>query len=160
MTVKELLEVCPSCDLVEIVIRAEGSGKWIQGFRIGKDAAVFPAEITKEVIEKLRLERNHRGTAYLEEGEEIEFRKLGAQLPMKVICQDVKKLPEHIANLRVCWAQPRTIPRLHPDPLTDNRFSFDISCFPDGYEEPEEEGKKDTQLVGQMSLADIVGGER
>jgi hypothetical protein len=50
MTVKELIDVSPSCDIVEIVIRNEG--KWVQGYRVGKNAQIYPCEYSVEALEK------------------------------------------------------------------------------------------------------------
>lgn len=133
MTVKELIDVSFSCDCLEIVVREEGCGRWIQGYRIGKNAELFPVEVTKEVIEKYKLEGQRRGSVIqLEEEQEIDCEH-GIRLPMKVICKDVKRIPDYIGNLKVCHVIPRNIPRLHKDGLTHNNFSYEIDCYPDGY---------------------------
>lgn len=38
MKIRELLEVSPFCDTIEVVIRKEGNGMWLQGFRASKNA--------------------------------------------------------------------------------------------------------------------------
>lgn len=36
MKIRELIDVCPNCDVLEVVVRDHGHGKWIQGYMIGK----------------------------------------------------------------------------------------------------------------------------
>ena len=155
MTVKELLDVCPCCDLVEVVVRKGGDGLWIQGYRVGEDVKLFPAEIWKETLEKNKLKKTG-SCAYLAPDQEVDTTR-GIHLPMKVICKPVHKIPDYIGKLQVCYAIPRHIPMLHKDPATHNEFSFDISAYPDGWEDKQEpeEKKPETDLLGQMTLEDL-----
>lgn len=131
MTVRELIDVSPFCDLIQIVVR--DNGKWVQGYRVGKDAHIYPSEIRKEVLEKNNLEIG-RGGAWLEDGQEVDLDiQFNSHNPMKVICKDVMKTPDYIGNLKIQYIQPRHIPSLHGNALTHNDFSFDIDCYPDGY---------------------------
>ena len=152
MTVKELIDVSPSCDLVEVTVRENGCGKWIQGYRVGKDAKLFPVNLTKEVREKYHLQSYQSKTIPLEEGDEIDCIN-GWDLKMKVICRDVRRLPDNVANLQVSHVQPRHIPSFHREALTNNEFAYDIDCFPDGYvPEIEQPKEKSLQMDGQMTF--------
>lgn len=148
MTVKELIDVSFACDLVEIVVREEGFGRWIQGYRIGKNAKLFPVEITKEVLEKYKLEQGARRVIPLNEGQEIDCTH-AINLPMKVICKDVKRIPDYIGNLKVSHVIPRRVPRLHNRPMETNDHAYEIDCFPNGYVEPVEEPKQEKDMEGQ-----------
>ena len=148
MTVKELIDVSFDCNLVEIVVREEGFGRWIQGYRIGKDAKLFPVEITKEVLEKYKLEHEGRRVIPLGEGQEIDCTH-SINLPMKVICKDVRKIPDYIGNLKISYVIPRNVPRIHNRPMTDNSHEYDIACYPEGYVEPVEETKSEQDMEGQ-----------
>lgn len=149
MTVKELIDVSFDCDLVEVVVREEGFGKWIQGYRIGKNAELFPVEITKEVLEKYKLEQGRRRVIPLEEDQEIDCMH-AINLPMKVICKDVKKMPDYIGNLKISYVIPRKVPVLHKGVMVNNDHAYDITCYPDGYVEPVEEQKQEKDLEGQI----------
>lgn len=159
MTVKELIEVSPCCNILEITVRKEGHGQWIQGYRIGKDAKLFPVEITKEVLEKHKLERSG-SCVYLEDGQEIDCYH-AIRLPMKVICKDVRKIPDYIGNLEICEVIPRRVPRLHDKPMETNDHEYDIECYPEGWEEPGPEPKEEKDLEGQIRMEDLlhIGGQ-
>jgi hypothetical protein len=156
MTVKELIEVSPYCDTAEIIIREHGHGRWLQGFRIGKMVKIYPCDKCTEYRKKLAKD-DQRGWIYLDKGVEVDV-EVCRDLPMKVICKDVSKIPEHIANLQICSAQPRHIPQYHKDGLTHNDFAFEIDCYPDGFVMPTEEKreKKEEQLEGQTSIEDFL----
>lgn len=155
MTVKELIDVSPFCDLVEVVIREHGHGKWVQGYTVGKNAKLSPCHWTKELREKYKASYNQ--TVYLEDGAEEDAQMGNRGLPMKILCRDVRKLPDYIGNLIICDVQPRNIPEIHKNGLTHNDFSYDIDCFPDGYEPPKEE-KEEPMMEGQLSVEDLLNG--
>ena len=162
MTVQELLDTMPACDLVEIVVRKTGHGQWIQGYRIGKEAKVYPAEVTAEIRELKGLNEYKSPPVYLEKDEIIDC-KVGFNLPMKVICKDCHKLPEHIGKLEVCSVLPRHVPYFHKNALTHNDFALDINCYPDGFIPEKYIVAKETaqisSLEGQMSIEDFYGSE-
>ena len=60
MTIRELLEASPNCDTIEAVIRKNGCGQWLQGYRVGKDVRLYPSEQSREFIEMMSL--NEYGT--------------------------------------------------------------------------------------------------
>lgn len=158
MTVKELIDVSSFCDLVEVVVRKHGHGRWVQGYVIGKNAKLCPYNWTAELRERYNVRYNQ--TVYLNDGDEVDCIAGSPELPMKVICKDVRKIPDYIGNLTVCEVQPRNIPQIHRDGLTHNDFAYDIDCFPDGYApEPEEKkaAEEDKQLEGQMDIMDWWG---
>lgn len=162
MTVQELLDCMPNCNLVEIVIRKTGHGQWIQGYRIGKEAKIYPAEVNAEIREIKGLKEYTSPRVDLNEGEIVDVER-GFHLPMKVICKDCHKLPDHIGGLEVCSALPRHVPFFHKDALTHNDFALDINCYPDGFI-PEKiiEAKETPQirsLEGQMCIEDFYGKE-
>lgn len=160
MTVQELLDVMYECDLVEIVIRKTGHGQWIQGYRIGKEAVIYPSEVTAEIREMKGIKEYKSPEVCLEDGEIIDCR-VGFHLPMKVICKDCHKLPDHIGRLEVCSALPRHVPSFHQNQLTHNEFKLDINCYPDGFI-PERfvearEVKKISDKMNQLSFDDFYG---
>ena len=134
MTVKELLDAAIFCDVAEIIVRENGGGKWIQGYRIGKDAKIYPSEVTAEMREAREIKEYPAPTIKLKENEVVEFSKPGIlkELPMKVICKDCRdSLPEDIGRLVVKRFQPRHIPSFHKDQLTHNDYELEIDCYPD-----------------------------
>lgn len=159
MTVKELYEHAPFCDTLEIVIREHGHGKWLQGYRIGKNVKIFPSELTAEIRERKNIEQYKSPSVYLEPDEEVDVKR-GHDLPIKVICKDISRTPEQIGNLIVCSYLPRHVPVLHKDALTHNDFELEINAFPPDYEIPTEEKKPQSEEIeGQMNLEDWIGGE-
>ena len=161
MTVQELMDAMPNCNLVEIVIRKTGHGQWIQGYRIGKNAKIYPAEVNAEVRELKGLKEYKTPEVYLDAGEVIDITK-GYNLPLKVICKDCHKLPPHIGNLEVCDVLPRHVPQFHGFYLTHNEFSADINVYPEGFiPEPLIEAKETKQIggiPGQLCLEDYFEG--
>lgn len=159
MTVQELMNVMAYCDLLEIVVRKTGHGQWIQGYRIGKDAKVFPSEQTIEEIESRSFRRYDRKTIVLNEGQEVDLR-IGHNLPMKVICKDCHKLPDNIGRLEVCDVLPRNVPRFHGDALTHNSFALDVNCYPDNYTPekyiPSKDITKEAIEDNQISIFDFM----
>lgn len=134
MTVKELLDAATFCDLAEIVIRNSGRGRWIQGYRIGKDAKIYPSEVTAEIQEARGLKVEYTThTISLKENEIVDIDHAGIidKIPMRVICKDCRKgLPKELWNLKVCDFQPRHIPTFHKEQLTHNDFALEINCYP------------------------------
>lgn len=156
MTVQELLDAADYCDIIEVIVRRHGHGKWLQGYRVGRCAKIFPSEITAEVREIKGL-KEYSDTLHdvpLKAGEVVDVMNVGF-LPMKVICKDCHKLPPQIGNLEVCDFQPRHIPSFHKNQLTHNEFALDINCYPDNYT-PMVEVKESVndQLEGQISIFD------
>lgn len=157
MTVKELIDAAIFCDVAEIVIRENGGhGRWIMGYRIGKEAKVYPSELTREIRELMGLESYQSKTYFCKPGEVLDVPKSG-HLPMKVICKDVHKMPKEIGDLEVASFIPRSVPRLHRDPLVSNNHEMEIDCYPadiipDKFVECKE--VQPNQLEGQMSIED------
>lgn len=151
MTVKELIDVSPFCDGVEVVVRDHG--RWVQGYRVGKDAKIYPVNLNPKVMQRFGVESYHK-TIFLKEDDEVDCEQ-GRGLPMKVICKDVRKIPDYIGNLIVNDVQPRNIPQIHGEALTHNDFLYDICVYPEGYV-PEKEVKEkkpdDWSLDGQMTI--------
>lgn len=162
MTVQELLDTMPCCDLVEIVVRKTGHGQWIQGYRVGKNAMIYPSEVSAEIRELKGMKEYHSHRVDLEEGEIVDV-KVGFHLPMKVICKDCHKLPDHIGRLEVCSVQPRHIPFFHNDQLTHNEFSLNINCYPDCFIPDRfveaRETKRIPDTMNQLSFDDFYGKE-
>ena len=154
MTVKELIKVSPSCDLVEITVREHGHGRWIQEYRIGKNAAVYPSEITEKLKERYQIQTRKR--IDLKPGDEVDA--MVYNYPVKVICRDVSKIPENIGRLKICTVQPRHIPGFHKEAMMHNDFSYEINCYPDGYtlEPKKKEKPQDDDLDGQMNIIDFL----
>lgn len=149
MTIKELVECATFVQNVEIVIRTTGlSSTWIQGYRIGPKAKIYPYEYRVEERER----RPHK-TETLKPGEEADVIH-SQELPLKVIAVDPKRMPEAIANLKVRWYQPRHLYKLHGEQLTHNDFDLDIVAYPpDTAEELKLKPEKAAdEIEGQMNL--------
>jgi len=164
MTVSELIEAATSCDVAEVVVRENGFGRWLQGYRIGKEIERYPAFQSLESIEKIRLGQMsycQQEKRTIKPGAEVDGYH-GCKLPMKLIRKDVNKLPEGVKNLTVSYFQPRHIPSFHRDQMTHNEFQLDICCYPEGWE-PEEviEDTNESELEKmQLSIDDwLKGGE-
>lgn len=160
MTVKELVEAAPFCDTVEVIVREHGCGQWIQGYVIGKNINIFHAFQRKDWIEYKKTHPNSLpDKRMLKDGEEVEG-TWGCWLPMKLIKKGVSNIPDEVANLQVCWFQPRHIPCYHREQLSHNEFQLDIWAYPEGWEpEKEQPRAKDNdgdQIPGQMNLLDFV----
>jgi len=160
MTVKELVDAAIFCDLVEVVIRENGGhGKWIQGYRIGKEAKIYPSELTLEVRELMGLKSYQSGIYDCKEGDVLDIRR-SAHLPMKVICRDCHKMPEAIGNLEVADFIPRSVPHLHRNSLISNNHELEIACYPvdvipDKFVESKDTtAKAINNIEGQMSMED------
>lgn len=158
MKVKELIEVMTNCDDAEVIVRENGHGKWIQGYRIGKDVHLYRYEYRAENRQK-SWSLEHKEAA-LKKGEEADVDYCGTPgLKMKVIKKSLNKMPEYIANLEVCWVQPRHVPYIHKDPMTKNEYSLEIYCYPDGWvPEPIEKKKKqnDAEDYEQVMIMDLL----
>ena len=111
MTIKELLEVSPFCDTIEVVVRKEGHGMWLQGYRVSKNAKIYPVEQSRELIELRGLKEYNLRPAPLRENEVIETVRIGGNLKMKIICKEPRQAPNEILNLEICSVQPRHIDR-------------------------------------------------
>ena len=161
MTVKELVEAAPFCDTVEVIIRENGNGHWIQGYLIGKNIDTYPAFQRKDWIEYRKSHNNcHFDKRKLKAGEEVEGTHGGGGLPMKLIKKSVSNIPDKVANLQVCSFQPRHIPSYHKEALTHNEFQLDIEAYPEGWEpekeQPETKDNVSKQIPGQMNLLDFM----
>ena len=159
MTVKELIDAAIFCNVAEIVIRENGGhGRWIQGYRIGKEAKIYPSELTMEVRELMGLKAYQSGTYCCNEGEIFDIRK-SAHLPMKIICKDVHKLPEAIGALEVADFIPRKVYPIHKNNLISNSHELEIACYPvEAIPDKFVECKvvQPEQLEGQMSIEDLL----
>lgn len=158
MTVKELIEVSPFCDLVEVVVRENGYSTWIQGYRVGKNAKLYPVNLSYKLRGELGID--YHKTYSLKDGQEIDCTN-GWKMPLKVICKDVRKIPDYIGNLKISHIQPRHIPQIHKDALTNNNFSYDVDCFPDGFTPESEKGKEkaikeNKEMDGQLTIDEWI----
>lgn len=162
MTIKELLEASPSCDTIEIVVRKNGHGQWLQGYRIGKEVRVYPIEQSREFIELKGLKQYDRSSYRLAPDEIIDVLRGGNNLKMKIICKEPLKAPNEILDLEISHIQPRHIPMYHKEALTHNEFMYDIDCYPPDYQfeitETEQRVIVDKQLEGQINIFDFIEG--
>ena len=163
MTVKVLVEAAPFCDTVEVIIRENGNGHWIQGYLIGKNINIYPAFQRKDWIEYRKTHPNScSDKRRLKDGEEVEGTHGECGLPMKLIKKSVSNIPDKVANLKVCWFQPRYIPCYHGEQLTHNEFQLDIEAYPEGWEPEKKQPKSETkdndskQIPGQMNISDFM----
>lgn len=161
MTIRELLEVSPFCDTIEAVIRKNGCGQWLQGYRVGKEVRVYPIEQSREFIELKGLNQYDRSSYRLAPNEIIDVLRGGNNLKMKIICKEPLKAPNEILDLEISHIQPRHIPMYHKEALTHNEFSYDIDCYPPAYrieiQDTEKKEIVDKQLEGQTNIFDFIG---
>lgn len=167
MTVGELIEAATTCDVVEVIVRENGYGKWIQGYQIGKDIDRYPSFQSLEYIELIRSKEHYisfqeERKKHLSPGEEMDGYH-GCKLPMKLIRKDVSKLPDSVKDLTVSYFQPRHIPSFHRDAMTHNEFQLDICCYPEGWEPEkviEEKDPEESELEKmQISIEEWLGGK-
>ena len=170
MTVRDLVECAPELEGMEIVIRENGGGKWIQGFRISKKAQLYPSDVTIEHRESypwIDEDELQRHGLDVPEGEVVDVKRgsLLCLLPIKVMCIEPKKAPKDVLDLEVRYYLPRNIPTIHGLKLFNNSFSLEINCYPPEKQEKlaiyQEviEKKENEQLAGQMSIEDFLGEE-
>ena len=161
MTVRDLVEHATFVKNVEIVIRTTGeSAKWIQGYRIGAQAKIYPYESRAEV--RCAASQPHK-TEFLKPGEEADIKHSDdPKLPMKVIAVEPSKMPKNIADLEVRWYQPRHLWQLHGEQLTHNDFDLDIVCYPpDRIPDPKQKDDKQSEDIdGQLSLDEFFEKEQ
>lgn len=171
MTVGELIKVSPYCELIEVVIRMNGCGKWIYGYRVGKDVKIYPAEYSAEVKELRSLKEYtpypNTKIVKLKDGDVFQIgREYDQSMKMKVICVDIqKRLPKEVADLEVYEAKPG---KVHMESKIGDWNSWEhtyyINCF------PPEPGRMDRILKettrqqaieedGQMCLEDFMSQE-
>ena len=165
MKVRDLVECATALEGMEIVIRENGGGKWLQGFRISKKAKLYPSDDRIENrenytwIDDNRLIKNGQR---LPDGEVVDVCRFscmsGKGLPIKVMCIAPEKAPAQILDLEVKSYLPRNIPVIHGDRLFNNQFSLEIDCFPPQKAEKMAvvEVTEQKQLAGQMSIEDYL----
>ena len=134
MTVQELMNVSPWCECLEVIIRMDGHGKWLYGFRIAKNATIYPSEGGAEVRELRELKEYtpypNSKVVVLKDGDVVNVSPAndlrGDNLNMKVISRDPKrKLPEEIGSLEVSHITPRRLGKWN-----DLGHNYEVWCFP------------------------------
>lgn len=147
--VRDILLTAMACQLVEIVIREYGHGKWIQGYRVGLDAKYYPSE--KPILGEL---------PHLKIGDTYDIKRpMG--LPLKIIKRSFDKLPDEVLDLEVCdwlpYFDPGIMRMKGKESLTCNDFQLHINCYPDGFVPipiVESEHKR-LKIDGQMTITDF-----
>lgn len=164
MTVRDLVEHTYSLEGMEIVVRENGGGKWIQGFRISKKAELYPCDVRIENREKhpwINEDERLRHGVKLPIGEIVEVSMAYNNMPTKVMCIDPKKAPKKILDLEVKDYLPRNMPTVHGQQLFNNDFSLEINCYPPDMQEKiadfREINEISPQLEGQMSIEEFLG---
>lgn len=111
MTVKVLVEAAPFCDTVEVIIRENGNGHWIQGYLIGKNINIYPAFQRKDWIEYRKTHPNScSDKRRLKDGEEVEGTHGECGLPMKLIKKSVSIFPIRLLTLKYVGFSPGIYP--------------------------------------------------
>lgn len=171
MTVGELVELSPFCELLEVIIRKEGHGQWIYGYRIGKDVEIYPAEYSAEVQELRSLKEytpyNNKQIVKLKEGDVFqvttEYMPLRNDMKMEVICKDVHtRLPKKVADLEICTIRPAKVhmkSKIGDWNSSDHTYLLD--CFPPAQGiriETRQQASKPCEIEdsGQMTLEDLM----
>ena len=155
MTVGELIEVFgDNLKNIEVVIRENGDSKYIQGYRVGEHAEIYPYEKRVELIEA-GIKDDYHKQVRLRHGAIKDVLQIGG-LKMKVIAKKVKNAPEYIKELEICHAIPRRIYQLHGEQLINNTFDLEINCYPDGFEPKEEPRQKPKgEELQQLSIFEL-----
>ncbi len=168
MTVRDLVQAA-GYDLegLQIRVRENGGGKWIQGYRISPNERLYPIICRIEFREKYPwIEKTtFRGNGYncpVPEGVKLTVYEDFKDYPIEIMCIEPKKAPKNILDLEVKYFLPRNVPAIHGDRFTNNRYSLEIDAYA-----PEETEKlavykqcdEIEQLEGQMSIEDFLGGE-
>ena len=124
MTVGELLKVFEWCVALDIVVREEGCGQWIQGYVIGDGVTIGKSYL------------NYGEDPHMEKGE---IRDIGLwKMPKTYMNIPVSKAPESILALKVCEARPSTLHSYSMGYRSNcNEHDLHINCYPEGYEEVE-----------------------
>lgn len=149
MTLKELLEVCPSCVFIEATVRENGNSNWIHQYRVGLGAYLNQYEAQTAKI-----------PMYLEERERVYIGRLHkAKMPLTVVNDDLRHIPNEILNLKVCNFFPRSLDikirryQGSKGSYSDNRFALEINLYPEGYMFEDPEADKD-QITFDEILSD------
>lgn len=168
MTVRDLVQAAgDDLEGMQITVRENGGGRWIQGFRISKKARLYPSDCRIEEREKhpWAQESCSRGYGFnceVPQGEVLTVYQPNLNFPIKVMCVDPGKAPKDVLDLEVKKYLPRNLPTIHGNSLFNNEFCLEIDAY-----EPEKQEKlavykqcdETEQLEGQMSIEDFLGGE-
>ena len=171
MTVRDLVQGAgDDLEGMQITVRENGGGKWIQGFRISKKARLYPSDCRIEEREKhpWAKETCLRGYGFnceVPQGEVLTVYQPPMDFPIRVMCIEPKKAPKDILDLEVKSYLPRNLPTIHGHALFNNEFCLEIDAY--APEQTEKlavyreviEDKVDDQLEGQMSIEDWLGGD-
>jgi len=169
MTVRDLvMGASESLEGMQITVRENGGGKWIQGFRISKKARLYPCDARVEEREKHPwvIEKDYGFNCPVPEGEVVTVTQYDSSYPIKVMCIAPKNAPKDVLDLEVKRYLPRNLPTIHGNKLINNDFCLEIDCYePEQreklavYREIIEDKVEDDQLAGQMSIEDFLGGD-
>lgn len=168
MTVRDLVQAAgDDLEGMQITVRENGGGRWIQGFRISKKARLYPSDCRIEEREKhpWAQESCSRGYGFnceVPQGEVLTVYQPHLDFSIKVMCVDPGKAPKDVLDLEVRRYLPRNLPTIHGNSLFNNEFCLEIDAY-----EPEKQEKlavykqcdETEQLEGQMSIEDFLGGE-
>lgn len=168
MTVRDLVQAAgDDLEGMQITVRENGGGRWIQGFRISKKARLYPSDCRIEEREKhpWAQESCSRGYGFnceVPQGEVLTIYQPHLDFPIKVMCICPGKAPKDVLDLEVRRYLPRNLPTIHGNSLFNNEFCLEIDAY-----EPEKQEKlavykqcdETEQLEGQMSIEDFLGGE-
>lgn len=171
MTVRDLVQGAgDDLEGMQITVRENGGGKWIQGFRISKKARLYPVDCRIEEREKhpWAKETCLRGYGFnceVPQGEVLTVYQPPMDFPIRVMCIEPKKAPKDVLDLEVKSYLPRNLPTIHGQALFNNEFCLEIDAYaPEQTEKlavyrEVREDKVDDQLEGQMSIEDWLGGD-
>lgn len=168
MTVRDLVQAAgDDLEGMQITVRENGGGRWIQGFRISKKARLYPSDCRIEEREKHPWAQGSCSRGYgfnceVPQGEVLTVYQPHLDYPIKVMCVDPGKAPKDVLDLEVRRYLPRNLPTIHGNSLFNNEFCLEIDAY-----EPEKQEKlavykqcdETEQLEGQMSIEDFLGGE-
>lgn len=166
MTVKDLVIAGgENLEGLQIMVRENGGGKWIHGYRISENERLYPAVAKVENQEAFPWinKKDYGFNCPIPKGTELRvYEEMRDKLPIDILCVPPKKAPKKVLELEVKSYLPRNIPTIHGESLFNNGFALEIDCYPPEQLEKlvivKEVAEISDQLEGQMSIEEFIEG--
>ena len=168
MTVREMVEAAgEDLEGLQIKVIEYGSRNWIQGYRISKNARLYPADARIENREKYPWAKEncsygHGFNMPVPDGEILTVYDSFNPYPIKVMCIEPKKAPDEVLDLEVRSFLPRNLPTIHGQQLFSNYFSLEILAYvpKEGIKVTNTPEEKAKDIDGQLNLEEFYEKER
>lgn len=164
MIVKDLLDAGgDNVEGLQIMVRENGGGSWIHGYRISENERLYPAVTRIENQEAFPWisKKDYGFNCPIPKGSELRvYEAMRDNLPIDILCVSPRKAPKQVLMLEVKHFIPRNLPTVHGDKLFNNKFELEIDCYPPEHIEKlavfKEVAEINEQLEGQMCLEDFM----